>query len=34
MRHHEVGDDDALRGIEQARLSWDELQQQLAKDGD
>jgi len=31
-RHHEAGDDDALRGIEQARLSWDELQRQLAKD--
>jgi hypothetical protein len=33
-RHRESGDDDALRGIEQARLSWDELQQQLAKDED
>ncbi len=30
-RHHETGDD-ALRRIEQVRLGWDELQEQLARD--
>jgi hypothetical protein len=33
MRHCETGDD-ALRRIEQVRLAWDELQEQLANDGD
>ena len=33
-RHRETGDDDALRRIEQVRLAWDELQQQLANDGE
>ena len=32
-RHRDTGDD-ALRRIEQVRLGWDELQQQLANDGD
>ena len=32
-RHRDTGDD-ALRRIEQVRLAWDELQQQLANDGD
>ncbi len=32
-RHRETGDD-ALRRIEQVRLGWEELQEQLANDGD
>jgi hypothetical protein len=32
-RHHEIGDD-ALRRIEQVRLGWEELQEQLSNDGD
>ena len=32
-RHRETGDD-ALRRIEQVRLGWDELQQQLANEGE
>jgi hypothetical protein len=32
-RHRETGDD-ALRRIEQVRLAWDELQQQLANEGE
>ena len=32
-RHHEPGDD-VLRRIEQVRLGWEELQQQLASEGD
>jgi hypothetical protein len=32
-RHRDTGDD-GLRRIEQVRLSWEDLQQQLANDGD
>ena len=32
-RHRDTGDD-ALRRIEQVRLGWEELQEQLANDGD
>jgi len=32
-RHRETGDE-ALRRIEQVRLAWDELQRQLASEGD